>query len=150
MSDAGAQGEPGRKIRVVVAKPGLDGHDRGAKIIARALRDAGMEVIYTGLHQTPEQIAATVIQEDADAVGLSILSGAHMTLVPRVVELLRAEGVEDVVVTVGGTIPGDDAPELKKLGVAEVFTPGASTDEIVDFLRTAVDQRHTLAASTPD
>jgi methylmalonyl-CoA mutase cobalamin-binding domain/chain len=138
----------GRKIRVVVAKPGLDGHDRGAKIIARALRDAGMEVIYTGLHQTPEQIAATVIQEDADAVGLSILSGAHMTLVPRVVELLRAEGVEDVVVTVGGTIPSDDAPELKKLGVAEVFTPGASTDEIVDFLRSAIDERRTLAAQS--
>ena len=109
---------------MVVAKPGLDGHDRGAKIIARALRDAGMEVIYTGLHQTPEQIAATVIQEDADAVGLSILSGAHMTLVPKVVELLSEQGVEDVVVTVGGTIPADDAPELKKLGVAEVFTPG--------------------------
>ena len=127
-----------RKIRVVVAKPGLDGHDRGAKIIARALRDAGMEVIYTGLHQTPEQIAATVIQEDADAVGLSILSGAHMTLVPRVVELLREQGVDDVVVTVGGTIPQDDIPELKKLGVAEVFTPGASTQSIIDFIRGAV------------
>jgi methylmalonyl-CoA mutase C-terminal domain/subunit len=144
------QGEaaPGRKIRVVVAKPGLDGHDRGAKIIARALRDAGMEVIYTGLHQTPEQIAATVIQEDADAVGLSILSGAHMTLVPRVVELLREQGVEDVVLTVGGTIPADDAPELKRLGVAEVFTPGASTDEIVDFMRSAVDDRRTLAGQS--
>jgi methylmalonyl-CoA mutase C-terminal domain/subunit len=127
-----------RKIRVVVAKPGLDGHDRGAKIIARALRDAGMEVIYTGLHQTPEQIAATVIQEDADAIGLSILSGAHMTLVPRVVELLREQGAEDVVLTVGGTIPNDDIPELKKLGVAEIFTPGASTDEIVEFIRGAV------------
>src|SRR6185436_6994311 len=110
--------------------PGLDGHDRGAKIIARALRDAGMEVIYTGLHQTPEQIAATVIQEDADAVGLSILSGAHMTLVPRVVTLLEEQGVDDVVITVGGTIPVEDVSELKKLGVAEVFTPGASTDEI--------------------
>jgi methylmalonyl-CoA mutase C-terminal domain/subunit len=142
------QSEGGRKIRVVVAKPGLDGHDRGAKIIARALRDAGMEVIYTGLHQTPEQIAATVIQEDADAVGLSILSGAHMTLVPRVVELLREEGIEDVVLTVGGTIPADDAPELKKLGVAEVFTPGASTDEIVDFIRAAVGERGTLGAGT--
>ena len=141
MSDAEPQTHQGRKIRVVVAKPGLDGHDRGAKIIARALRDAGMEVIYTGLHQTPEQIAATVIQEDADAVGLSILSGAHMTLVPRVVELLREEGVEDVVLTVGGTIPADDAPELKKLGVAEVFTPGASTDEIVDFIRAATQFR---------
>src|SRR5687767_14726727 len=125
----------GRKIRVVVAKPGLDGHDRGAKIIARALRDAGMEVIYTGLHQTPEQIAATVVQEDADAIGLSILSGAHMTLVPRVVELLKEQGAEDVVLTVGGTIPADDIGELKKLGVAEVFTPGASTQEIVDFIR---------------
>jgi methylmalonyl-CoA mutase C-terminal domain/subunit len=130
-----------RKTRVVVAKPGLDGHDRGAKIIARALRDAGMEVIYTGLHQTPEQIAETVIQEDADAVGLSILSGAHMTLVPRIVELLSEQGADDVVITVGGTIPADDIPELKRLGVAEVFTPGASTDEIVEFVRAAVSQR---------
>ena len=126
------------KIRVVVAKPGLDGHDRGAKIIARALRDAGMEVIYTGLHQTPEQIVETVIQEDADAVGLSILSGAHMTLVPRVLELLREQGADDVVVTLGGTIPSDDVKELKELGVAEVFTPGASTQEAVDFIRGAV------------
>jgi len=124
-----------RRIRVVVAKPGLDGHDRGAKIIARALRDAGMEVIYTGLHQTPEQIVATVIQEDADAVGLSILSGAHMTLVPRVVDLLRAQGVDDVLITAGGTIPADDIAELKSLGVAEVFTPGATTDAIVEFIR---------------
>ena len=124
-----------RKIRVVVAKPGLDGHDRGAKIIARALRDAGMEVIYTGLHQTPEQIAATVIQEDADAVGLSILSGAHMTLVPKIVDLLHEQGAEDVLITLGGTIPADDIPLLKDKGVAEVFTPGSSTDEIVDFLR---------------
>src|SRR5947207_815943 len=130
-----------RRIRVVVAKPGLDGHDRGAKIIARALRDAGMEVIYTGLHQTPEQIVATVIQEDADAVGLSILSGAHMTLVPRVVELLREQGAEEVVLTVGGTIPADDVPELKRLGVDEVFTPGSSTDEIVDYMREAVAAR---------
>jgi methylmalonyl-CoA mutase, C-terminal domain len=128
----------GRKVRVVVAKPGLDGHDRGAKIIARALRDAGMEVIYTGLHQTPEQIVATAIQEDAHALGLSILSGAHMTLVPRVVELLREQGAEDVIVTVGGTIPNDDIPELKKLGVAEVFTPGSSTDEIVEYIRGAI------------
>ena len=127
-----------RKIRVVVAKPGLDGHDRGAKIIARALRDAGMEVIYTGLHQTPEQIAATVIQEDADAVGLSILSGAHMTLVPKIVAMLREQGADDVLVTVGGTIPADDTPELKRLGVAEVFTPGAPTDDIVEFLRGGV------------
>ena len=131
----------GRKIRVVVAKPGLDGHDRGAKIIARALRDAGMEVIYTGLHQTPEQITETVLQEDADAVGLSILSGAHMTLVPRVVELLGQQGADDVVVTVGGTIPSDDVPELKKLGVAEVFTPGSSTQSIIDFIRSAVAER---------
>ena len=127
-----------RKIRVVVAKPGLDGHDRGAKIIARALRDAGMEVIYTGLHQTPEQIVETVLQEDADAVGLSILSGAHMTLVPRVVELLREQDAADVVVTVGGTIPAQDIPELKELGVAEVFTPGAPTAAIIDFIRGAV------------
>jgi methylmalonyl-CoA mutase C-terminal domain/subunit len=136
---AGAQGN--RKIRVVVAKPGLDGHDRGAKIIARALRDAGMEVIYTGLHQTPEQIAETVLQEDADAVGLSILSGAHMTLVPRVVDLLKEQGADDVVVTVGGTIPSDDVPELKKLGVAEVFTPGSSTQSIIDFIREKVGER---------
>jgi methylmalonyl-CoA mutase C-terminal domain/subunit len=127
-----------RKIRVVVAKPGLDGHDRGAKIIARALRDAGMEVIYTGLHQTPEQIVETVIQEDADAVGLSILSGAHMTLIPRILELLKGQEAQDVVVIAGGTIPGDDIPELKKLGVAEVFTPGASTQEIIDFVKGAV------------
>jgi methylmalonyl-CoA mutase C-terminal domain/subunit len=127
-----------RKIRVVVAKPGLDGHDRGAKIIARALRDAGMEVIYTGLHQTPEQIVETVIQEDADAVGLSILSGAHMTLVPRVVQLLREQDIDDVLVTVGGTIPADDIPELKELGVSAVFTPGASTQDIVDYIRGAV------------
>jgi methylmalonyl-CoA mutase C-terminal domain/subunit len=127
-----------QKIRVVIAKPGLDGHDRGAKIIARALRDAGMEVIYTGLHQTPEQIVETAIQEDADAVGISILSGAHMTLVPRILELLREQGAEDVIVVVGGTIPGDDIAELKTLGVAEVFTPGAPTQEIVDFLRGAV------------
>jgi len=125
-------------IRVVIAKPGLDGHDRGAKIIARALRDAGMEVIYTGLHQTPEQIVETAIQEDADAVGVSILSGAHMTLVPRIVEGLRANSADDVLVLVGGTIPPDDANELKSLGVAEVFGPGATTSEIVDFLRGAV------------
>jgi methylmalonyl-CoA mutase cobalamin-binding domain/chain len=127
-----------RPIRIVIAKPGLDGHDRGAKIIARSLRDAGMEIIYTGLHQTPEQIAATVVQEDADAVGLSILSGAHMTLVPRVVKLLRDEGADDVVVMVGGTIPRDDIPALKELGVAEVFTPGAPTSDIVEFLRDRV------------
>jgi methylmalonyl-CoA mutase C-terminal domain/subunit len=127
-----------RKIRVVVAKPGLDGHDRGAKIIARALRDAGMEVIYTGLHQTPEQIVETVLQEDADAVGLSILSGAHMTLVPKVIELLREQDAGDVVVTVGGTIPNQDIAELKELGVAEVFTPGAPTTAIIEFIRGSV------------
>jgi methylmalonyl-CoA mutase, C-terminal domain len=124
-----------RPIRVVVAKPGLDGHDRGAKIIARTLRDAGMEVIYTGLHQTPEQIVETAIQEDADAVGISILSGAHMTLVPKILTLLKEEGAEDVLVVVGGTIPADDITELKRLGVAEVYTPGAPTAQIVDFLK---------------
>jgi methylmalonyl-CoA mutase cobalamin-binding domain/chain len=127
-----------RRIRVVIAKPGLDGHDRGAKIIARSLRDAGMEVIYTGLHQTPEQIVETAIQEDADAIGISILSGAHMTLVPRILAGLRENGVEDVLVVVGGTIPVEDAHELKELGVAEVFTPGAPTSEIVDFIREKV------------
>jgi methylmalonyl-CoA mutase C-terminal domain/subunit len=124
-----------RKIRVVIAKPGLDGHDRGAKIIARALRDAGMEVIYTGLHQTPEQIVETALQEDADAVGISILSGAHMTLIPKILDGLREHGLEDVLVVVGGTIPAEDARELKEQGVAEVFTPGAPTSEIVEFLR---------------
>lgn len=138
MSATAADESVGRTIRVVVAKPGLDGHDRGAKIIARTLRDAGMEVIYTGLHQSPEQIVATVTQEDADAVGISILSGAHMTLVPKVVELLAAEGLDDVVVTVGGTIPDADVPKLKELGVAEVFTPGSSTDDIVEYVRGAV------------
>ena len=124
--------------RVIVAKPGLDGHDRGAKVVARALRDAGFEVIYTGLHQTPEQIAETAIQEDADAVGISILSGAHMTLVPRILELLRENGAEDVLVVVGGTIPKEDAEELKQQGIAEVFTPGAPTADIVEFLRARV------------
>ena len=127
-----------RRIRVVIAKPGLDGHDRGAKVIARALRDAGMEVIYTGLHQTPEQIVETAIQEDADAVGISILSGAHMTLVPRILEGLRENGVDDVLVVVGGTIPREDVEELKKQGVAEIFTPGAPVSEIVEFLRANV------------
>ena len=127
-----------RRIRVVVAKPGLDGHDRGAKIIARALRDAGMEVIYTGLHQTPEQIVETALQEDADAVGISILSGAHMTLVPKIAELLKAQGAEDVVLVVGGTIPADDIPELEKLGVAKIFTPGSTVQEIIDFIQASV------------
>lgn len=128
-------------MRVVIAKPGLDGHDRGAKVIARALRDAGFEVVYTGLHQTPEQIVETAIQEDADAVGLSILSGAHMTLVPRVLELLRAQGADDVLVAVGGTIPADDIVELERLGVDAVFTPGAPTQEIVDFIERSVAER---------
>jgi methylmalonyl-CoA mutase C-terminal domain/subunit len=121
-----------------MAKPGLDGHDRGVKVIARALRDAGMEVIYTGLHQTPEQIAETVIQEDADAVGISILSGAHMTLVPRILDLLREGGAGDVLVLVGGTIPADDIAALRELGVAEVFTPGAPTTAIVEYLHAHV------------
>jgi len=135
---APAERTAAKKIRVVVAKPGLDGHDRGAKIIARALRDAGMEVIYTGLHQTPEQIVETVLQEDADAVGLSILSGAHMTLVPKIARLLEEQGADDVVLVLGGTIPQDDIPELKQLGVAEIFTPGSAVSEIVDFIRGAV------------
>jgi methylmalonyl-CoA mutase C-terminal domain/subunit len=127
------------RIRVVIAKPGLDGHDRGAKVVARALRDAGMEVVYTGLHQTPEQIVETVVQEDADAVGLSVLSGAHMTLFARLAELLREREVDDVVVFGGGIIPDADLPELAELGVARVFTPGASTEEIVAWVREHVD-----------
>ena len=126
------------KIRVVVAKPGLDGHDRGAKIVARALRDAGMEVIYTGLHQTPEQIVETALQEDADGIGLSVLSGAHMTLFRRVLELLHERDAGDVVVFGGGIIPDDDIPQLEQLGVAKVFTPGASTQSIIDWVRTHV------------
>jgi methylmalonyl-CoA mutase C-terminal domain/subunit len=123
------------RIRVVIGKPGLDGHDRGAKVVARALRDAGMEVVYTGLHQTPEQIVDTVVQEDADAVGLSVLSGAHMTLFARLVELMRERGVHDVVVFGGGIIPDEDIPELENLGVAKVFTPGATTTDIIDWVR---------------
>jgi len=126
-------------FRVVVAKPGLDGHDRGAKIVARALRDAGFEVIYTGLHQTPEQIAETVIQEDADAVGLSCHSGAHMTLFPRVVQLLREQGAGDVLVFAGGIVPREDIPKLKSQGIEEIFTPGAPTSEIVEWLRGKLD-----------
>ncbi|MFW6694627.1 cobalamin B12-binding domain-containing protein [Streptomyces sp. MAR4 CNX-425] len=125
-------------IRVVVAKPGLDGHDRGAKVIARALRDAGMEVIYTGLHQTPEQIVDTAIQEDAEAIGLSILSGAHMTLFEKVVELLRERDALDIKLFGGGIIPDDDIPRLKELGVAEIFTPGAATTEVVEWVRAHV------------
>lgn len=121
--------------RIVIAKPGLDGHDRGAKVVARALRDAGFEVIYTGLHQTPGQIAETVVQEDADAVGLSIHSGAHMTLFPRVVQLLRDRGADEVLVFAGGIIPEDDIPSLKEKGIEQVFTPGTPTSAIVDWLR---------------
>jgi methylmalonyl-CoA mutase, C-terminal domain len=130
-----------RKIRVLVAKPGLDGHDRGAKVIARALRDAGMEVIYTGLRQTPEMIAAAALQEDVDAVGVSILSGAHNTLCPRIVQLLRDKGMDNVLVLVGGIVPQEDLPRLKELGVAEVFLPGTSTEDIVKFLRENVKPR---------
>jgi methylmalonyl-CoA mutase C-terminal domain/subunit len=128
----------GPKIRVVIAKPGLDGHDRGAKIVARALRDAGMEVIYTGLHQTPEQIVETVIQEDADAVGLSIHSGAHMTLFPRVTALLKERGAGEVLVFGGGIIPKDDITALKQAGIAEIFTPGAPTQTIIDWLNSTL------------
>ena len=131
--------QPGR-IRVVIAKPGLDGHDRGAKVVARALRDAGMEVIYTGLHQTPEQIVGTAIQEDADAVGLSVLSGAHMTLFARVLELLAERDARDIVVFGGGIIPDADIPELERLGVAKIFTPGATTHEIVEWVRSRVGE----------
>ena len=130
-----------RPYRVVVAKPGLDGHDRGAKVIARALRDAGFEVIYTGLHQTPEQVVEAVIQEDADAVGLSLLSGAHMTLFPKVLEHLRARGADDVLVFGGGIIPDADIPKLKEMGVAEVFTPGASIKSITEWLTGALAGR---------
>ena len=128
-----------RPYRVVVAKPGLDGHDRGAKVIARALRDAGFEVIYTGLHQTPEQVAETVVQEDADAVGLSLLSGAHMTLFPRILDLLRERGAEQVLLFGGGIIPDADIPVLKDLGVAEIFTPGAPLASITTWLESTLD-----------
>jgi len=130
-----------RKIRVLVAKPGLDGHDRGAKVIARAYRDAGMEVIYTGLHQTPESIAQAALEEDVDVVAMSILSGAHMTLVPRVINLIRQQGIEDILYLVGGIIPDDDVPLLKEVGVAEVFGPGADLDEIVEFTRMNVKRK---------
>ncbi|MGH9024753.1 MAG: cobalamin B12-binding domain-containing protein [Acidimicrobiia bacterium] len=135
-----------RTYRVVIAKPGLDGHDRGAKVIARALRDAGFEVIYTGLHQTPEQVAETTLQEDADAIGLSVLSGAHLTLFPRVVELLREKGRGDVLVFGGGIVPDADIGRLEAAGVARVFTPGASFDQIVDWLSAALDAREAQAA----
>ena len=132
-------------VRVLIAKPGLDGHDRGAKVIARALRDAGMEVIYTGLRQTPEMIAEAALQEDVDVVGLSILSGAHMTLVPRVLALLRVNGLGDVVLVVGGVIPDEDATALKEMGVAEVFGPGTLTQTVVSFLAGAVAKQRTQA-----
>ena len=125
----------GKKIRVLIAKPGLDGHDRGAKVVARALRDAGMEVIYTGLRQTPEQIVETAIQEDVDVIGLSILSGAHTHLFPKVMELLKENNVEDIIVIGGGVIPEEDIPELKKVGVAEIFTPGTDTRDIIKFIK---------------
>jgi methylmalonyl-CoA mutase C-terminal domain/subunit len=143
MPTASPQREAGgrARLRVVIAKPGLDGHDRGAKIVARALRDAGMEVIYTGLHQTPRQIVATAVQEDADAIGLSILSGAHMTLVPEILELLAAEGARDVVLAVGGTIPDEDGRRLRELGVAAVFTPGTPSRQLPGFFREAVAER---------
>ena len=128
------------RIRVVVAKPGLDGHDRGAKVVARALRDAGVEVVYTGLHQTPEQIVETAIQEDADAIGMSVLSGAHMTLFARVLDLLTARGARDIVVFGGGIVPAADLPELAEMGVARIFTPGATTAEIIDWVRTTLGQ----------
>ncbi|HUY64307.1 MAG TPA: cobalamin B12-binding domain-containing protein [Acidimicrobiales bacterium] len=134
-----------RPYRVVVAKPGLDGHDRGAKVIARALRDAGFEVIYTGLHQTPEQVVQAVVQEDADAVGLSLLSGAHLTLVPRVVEGLRAQGLDDVLIVVGGIIPEGDFAALEQAGVGLVFTPGASLPTIVEQMAEALDRREESA-----
>ncbi len=134
-------GEVSHKIRVLIAKPGLDGHDRGAKLIARVLRDAGMEVIYTGLHQTPEQIAKTAVQEDVDVVGISILSGAHMALMPRIMELLKQEGMQDVLVVVGGIIPPEDVPELKKMGVAEVFGPGSSFEKIVEYIKQNAKRR---------
>lgn len=130
-----------RKIRVLVAKPGLDGHDRGAKVIARALRDAGMEVVYTGLRQTPEMVVEAALQEDVDVVGLSILSGAHMALVPRIMELLKAQDMSDVAVIVGGIVPDEDVPALKQMGVTEIFTPGANTDDIVKVIRNAVASR---------
>ena len=128
-----------KRIRVVVAKPGLDGHDRGAKVVARAMRDAGMEVIYTGLHQTPEQIVEAAIQEDADVIGLSVLSGAHMTLFAKVIELLEAKDAQDIVVFGGGIIPEDDIPPLEALGVKKIFTPGATTTEIVEWVNSNVE-----------
>jgi methylmalonyl-CoA mutase C-terminal domain/subunit len=133
-----AMAEPPRKLRILVAKPGLDGHDRGAKVVARALADAGYEVVYTGLHQTPEMIAAAAVQEAVDAVGLSIMSGAHMTLFPAVIDALKERGIGDVVVFGGGIVPKDDLPKLEQLGVAKIFTPGASTHEIIEWVEAYV------------
>ncbi len=130
--------DPARKLRILVAKPGLDGHDRGAKVVARALRDSGVEVIYTGLHQTPEQVVEASIQEDADAIGVSILSGAHMTLLPRIIDLLKENEAEDVLVFCGGTIPKEDISKLKEAGVGEVFTPGTPTKKAVEYIREAL------------
>jgi len=138
------------RIRVLLAKPGLDGHDRGIKVIARALRDAGMEVIYTGLRQTPEQVVSAAVQEDVDAIGLSILSGAHMTLFPRVVELARKEGLDDVIIFGGGIIPDEDIPQLKAHGVTEVFTPGARMEDIVKFIQSRSRRAAVVATETPE
>ncbi len=145
MDNTGASGGTaqvtGKRIRVLMAKAGLDGHDRGVKVVARALRDAGMEVIYTGLHQTPEQVVRAAVDEDVDAVGLSLLSGAHMTLFPRILDLLRDEDAADIILFGGGTIPDDDVLTLKQMGIAEVFTPGASTDQIIDWVRENVGRK---------
>jgi methylmalonyl-CoA mutase C-terminal domain/subunit len=149
MSDEAQDTDLQQRVRVVVAKPGLDGHDRGAKVIARGMRDAGMEVIYTGLHQTPEQIVATVVDEDADAVGVSVLSGAHMTLVPRLIALLAEADATDVMVVVGGIIPPDDIEPLKQAGVSEVFTPGSTLAAVVDAVRHGVHQRRRASADGP-
>ncbi|QUV83694.1 cobalamin B12-binding domain-containing protein [Chloracidobacterium aggregatum] len=136
-----------RRLRILIAKPGLDGHDRGAKVIARALRDAGMEVIYTGLRQTPEQIVAAAVQEDVDAIGVSILSGAHMTLFPRILELMREQGIADIPLFGGGIIPDEDIPKLKAAGVDEIFTPGATMDAIIAYIQKRVGNRSEVAAS---
>ncbi len=144
-TDQQAASDAGQKIRVLIAKPGLDGHDRGAKVIARALRDAGMEVIYTGLHQTPEMIAEAALQEDVDAVGLSILSGAHMALFPRIVEEMRKRGLDDVLIYAGGIIPDDDIPAIKEMGIGGVFGPGTPMEEAVRFVRENAKPRHAVS-----
>ncbi|RME46228.1 MAG: cobalamin B12-binding domain-containing protein [Chloroflexi bacterium] len=150
MPDNGDVGtKPSRTIRVLVAKPGLDGHDRGAKVVARALRDAGMEVIYTGIRQTPEMIAEAALQEDVDVVGLSILSGAHMALFPRIVELLKEYGMDDVLIVAGGIIPDEDVPRLKEMGIKGVFGPGTSTQDIVAFIRREVERAQGAGEAEP-